>query len=148
MRHVSAVVIGGGCAGLACASTLKKNGIEDVVLLEKDDEAGGILNQCIHNGFGLTTFKEQLSGPAFAERFADEARALNVEIKTGAMVVSITEDKKVSYESQKEGYVTLQADAIILAVGCYERNRGAVHIDGMRCAGVYLLQVRHRDISI
>ena len=75
MRHVSAIVIGGGCAGLACASTLKKNGIEDVVLLEKDDEAGGILNQCIHKGFGLTTFKEQLSGPAYAERLADEARA-------------------------------------------------------------------------
>ena len=148
MRHVSAVVIGGGCAGLACASTLKKNGIEDVVLLEKDDEAGGILNQCIHNGFGLTTFKEQLSGPAFAERFADEARALNVEIKTGAMVVSITEDKKVSYESQKEGYVTLQADAIILAVGCYERNRGAVQIDGMRCAGVFTAGQAQRYINI
>ena len=102
MRHVSAVVIGGGCAGLACASTLKKNGIEDVVLLEKDDEAGGILNQCIHNGFGLTTFKEQLSGPAFAERFADEARALNVEIKPGAMVVSITEDKKYHMKVKKK----------------------------------------------
>ena len=148
MRHVSVVVIGGGCAGLACASTLKKNGIDDVVLLEKDDEVGGILNQCIHNGFGLTTFKEQLSGPAFAERFADEARALNVEIKSGAMVVSITEDKKVSYESQKEGYVTLQADAIILTVGCYERNRGAVQIDGMRCAGVFTAGQAQRYINI
>lgn len=148
MKHYQAVIIGGGCAGLACAASLKKNGIEDVVLLEKDDEVGGILNQCIHNGFGLTTFKEQLAGPAFAERFANEARELGVEIKTGTMVVELNPDKTISYENPNEGYVTISADTIILSVGCYERNRGAVQIDGIRCSGVYTAGQAQRYLNI
>lgn len=148
MRHYQAVIIGAGCAGLAASIALKKNGIEDVVILEKDDEVGGILNQCIHNGFGLTTFKEQLSGPAFAQRFADEARSLNVEMKTGTMVVALNPDKTISYENAEEGYVTIQADTIILTVGCYERNRGAVQIDGSRCAGVYTAGQAQRYLNI
>jgi NADPH-dependent 2,4-dienoyl-CoA reductase/sulfur reductase-like enzyme len=107
------------------------------VILEKDDEPGGILNQCIHNGFGLTTFKEQLSGPAFAERFEDQAEQLGVEFKTGTMVTKLNPDKTVEYVNPKEGYVTISADAIILAVGCYERSRGAVEIPGERPAGIY-----------
>lgn len=148
MKHYQAVIIGGGCAGLACASSLKKNGIQDVLLLEKDDEVGGILNQCIHNGFGLTTFKEQLAGPAFAERFANEARELGVEIKTGTMVVELNADKTISYENPLEGYVTISADTIILSVGCYERNRGAVQIDGIRCSGVYTAGQAQRYLNI
>lgn len=148
MRHYQAVIIGAGCAGLAASIALKKNGIEDVVILEKDDEVGGILNQCIHNGFGLTTFKEQLSGPAFAQRFADEARSLNVEMKTGTMVVALNADKTISYENAQEGYVTIKADTIILTVGCYERNRGAVQINGSRCAGVYTAGQAQRYLNI
>lgn len=148
MRHYQAVIIGGGCAGLACAASLKKNGIEDIVLLEKDDEVGGILNQCIHNGFGLTTFKEQLAGPAFAERFAREARELGVEIKTGTMVVEMNPDKTISYENKEEGYVTISSDTVILSVGCYERNRGAVQIDGIRCSGVYTAGQAQRYLNI
>ena len=117
MKHYQAVVIGAGCAGLGAAVALKQKGIQDVVILEKDDEPGGILNQCIHNGFGLTTFKEQLSGPAFAERFEDQAEALGVEFKTGTMVTKLNPDKTVEYVNPEEGYVTISADAIILAVG-------------------------------
>jgi NADPH-dependent 2,4-dienoyl-CoA reductase/sulfur reductase-like enzyme len=148
MKHYQAVVIGAGCAGLAAAAALKKNGIEDVVILEKDEEAGGILNQCIHNGFGLTTFKEQLSGPAFAERFEDQARDLHVEIKTGTMVVKINPDKTVEYENPEEGYVKISADAILLTVGCYERNRGAIQTPGTRPAGVYTAGQAQRYLNI
>ena len=88
MRHYQVVIIGGGCAGLSAAITLKKNGIQDIVLIERDQEVGGILNQSIHNGFGLTTFQEQLSGPSFAQRFATQAKELQVEIKTNTMVMS------------------------------------------------------------
>ncbi len=148
MKHYQAVVIGAGCAGLAAAIALKKNGIDEVVILEKDEEAGGILNQCIHNGFGLTTFHEQLSGPAFAERFEDEANRCDVEIKTGTMVVKLNADKTIEYENSQEGYVKIQADAIILAVGCYERNRGAISIPGTRPAGVFTAGQAQRYLNI
>ena len=137
MRHYQAVIIGGGSAGLSAAVTLKLNGIEDIVVLEKDKEPGGILEQCIHNGFGLQTFKEQLSGPAYAERYVRQAEELNVEIKLNTMVTKLTADRTVEYTSSEEGIVTISADVIILAVGCYERSRGAINISGTRCAGVY-----------
>lgn len=137
MEKVQVVIIGGGSAGLSAAVTLKKKGIENIVVLEKDEESGGILQQCIHNGFGLQTFHEQLSGPEYAERFIDQAREFNVDIRQNTMVMHIGKDKTVEYVNPKEGYVTLQADAIILAVGCYERNRGAVEIAGERPAGIY-----------
>ena len=148
MKHYQAVVLGAGCAGLGAAVALKQKGIQDVVILEKDDEPGGILNQCIHNGFGLTTFKEQLSGPAFAERFEDQAEALGVEFKTGTMVTKLNPDKTVEYVNPEEGYVTISADAIILAVGCYERSRGAVEIPGERPAGIYTAGQAQRYLNI
>ena len=148
MRHYQVVIIGGGCAGLSAAITLKKNGIQDIVLIERDQEVGGILNQCIHNGFGLTTFQEQLSGPSFAQRFATQAKELQVEIKTNTMVMSITKDKIISYENETEGLVHISADAVILTVGCYERNRGAVQIDGTRCAGVYTAGQAQRYVNM
>lgn len=148
MRHYQAVVIGGGCAGLAAAVSLRQNGIEDIVILEKDDEAGGILNQCIHNGFGLTTFKEQMSGPSFAERFENQVKALHIPVKTGAMVVKIHPDKTIEYESGEEGYVTIKSDAIILCVGCYERNRGAIQTPGTRPAGVFTAGQAQRYLNI
>lgn len=142
------VIVGAGCAGLAAGIALRKKGIERVVILEKDDEPGGILNQCIHNGFGLTTFHEQLSGPSFAERFEKEAKECDVEIRTGAMVISIEKDRRVLYESAKDGFAVIQAGAIIMAVGCYERNRGAIAIPGTRPAGVYTAGQAQRYLNI
>ena len=132
MKKYSAVVIGGGSAGLAAGITLKENGIEDVLVIEKDDMVGGILNQCIHNGFGLHTFKEQMSGPAYAERFKVQAEETGLDIKLKTMVTHIHPDRTIEYVNPEEGYVTVEADAIILAVGCYERNRGALGIPGQR----------------
>ena len=148
MRHCQAVVIGGGCGGLAAAAKLKQGGLSDVVLIERDIELGGVLNQCIHNGFGLTTFKEQLSGPAFAERYEREAVASGVEIKLGTMVTHMSSDRTIEYVSQEEGYQRLQADIIILAVGCYERSRGALGIPGERPSGVYTAGQAQRYLNI
>ena len=148
MRHCQAVVIGGGCGGLAAAAKLKHEGLSDVVLIERDIELGGVLNQCIHNGFGLTTFKEQLSGPAFAERYEREAVDIGVEIKLGTMVTHMSSDRVIEYVSQEEGYQMLQADIIILAVGCYERSRGALGIPGERPAGVYTAGQAQRYLNI
>ena len=148
MRHCQAVVIGGGCGGLAAAAKLKQEGLADVVLIERDVELGGVLNQCIHNGFGLTTFKEQLSGPAFAERYEREAIASGVEIKLGAMVTHMSKDRVIEYASQEEGYQKLQSDIIILAVGCYERSRGALGIPGERPTGVYTAGQAQRYLNI
>lgn len=136
-KYYDAVVIGAGCAGLAAAVALKKNGIKDVVVLEKDEEIGGILNQCIHNGFGLTSFHTQMSGPAFAQRYYEQAVSQGVIFHTGVMVTGIFPDKTVVCSSMQEGVVTLQAGVIILAVGCYERTSGAIAIPGERPAGVY-----------
>ena len=148
MRHCQAVVIGGGCGGLAAAAKLKHEGLSDVVLIERDIELGGVLNQCIHNGFGLTTFKEQLSGPAFAERYEREAVDIGVEIKMGTMVTHMSSDRVIEYVSKEEGYQKLKADIIILAVGCYERSRGALGIPGERPAGVYTAGQAQRYLNI
>ena len=148
MRHCQAVVIGGGCGGLAAAAKLKHEGLSDVVLIERDIELGGVLNQCIHNGFGLTTFKEQLSGPAFAERYEREAIASGVEIKLGTMVTHMSSDRVIEYVSKEEGYQKLKADIIVLAVGCYERSRGALGIPGERPAGVYTAGQAQRYLNI
>ena len=148
MRHCQAVVIGGGCGGLAAAAKLKHEGLSDVVLIERDIELGGVLNQCIHNGFGLTTFKEQLSGPAFAERYEREAVDIGVEIKLGTMVTHMSGDRVIEYVSKEEGYQKLKAEIIILAVGCYERSRGALGIPGERPAGVYTAGQAQRYLNI
>lgn len=148
MRHCQAVVIGGGCGGLAAAAKLKHEGLSDVVLIERDIELGGVLNQCIHNGFGLTTFKEQLSGPAFAERYEREAVSSGVEIKLGTMVTHMSSDRVIDYVSKEEGYQKLQSDIIILAVGCYERSRGALGIPGERPSGVYTAGQAQRYLNI
>ena len=135
-KYYDAVVIGAGCAGLAAAAALRKNGVADVLILEKDEETGGILNQCIHNGFGLTTFAQQMSGPSFAERFHDQAVEAGAMFHTGVMVTQIHSDRTIVCCSKEEGVVKLQAGVIILAVGCYERNSGAIAIPGDRPAGV------------
>lgn len=148
MRHCQAVVIGGGCGGLAAAAKLKQEGLKNVVLIEKDAELGGVLNQCIHNGFGLTTFKEQLSGPSFAERYEDQVVEAGVEVKLNTMVTHMSRDKVIEYVNQEEGYQKLQADIIILSVGCYERSRGALAISGERPTGVYTAGQAQRYLNI
>lgn len=148
MRHCQAVVIGGGCGGLAAAAKLKQEGLKDVVLIEKDAELGGVLNQCIHNGFGLTTFKEQLSGPSFAERYEEQVVEAGVEVKLNTMVTHMSSDRIIEYVNQEEGYQKLQADIIILSVGCYERSRGALAISGERPTGVYTAGQAQRYLNI
>ena len=148
MRKYQAIVIGGGSAGLAAAIALKKNGIDDVLVLEKDREPGGILQQCIHNGFGLQTFGEQLSGPAYAERYIRQAEELGIEIRLNTMVTHLYGDRTLEYTNSTEGTVSCGADAVILAVGCYERSRGAVQIPGTRPAGIYTAGQAQRYLNI
>ena len=148
MKKYQAVIIGGGSAGLSAAVTLKNQGIENILVIEKDGEPGGILQQCIHNGFGLQTFKEQLSGPSYAERYIEQAEDLHVDILCNTMVIKLNPDKTIEYVNAEEGYVTIQADAVILAVGCYERSRGAVEIPGERPAGIYTAGQAQRYLNI
>ncbi len=130
------VIIGGGSAGMAAAISAYDAGIRDILILERGNMLGGILNQCIHNGFGLQYFKEELTGPEFLTRFANEVKARGIEYKLGANVLSISKEKVVSYVCQEDGAVDVEAKAIIMAAGCYERSSGAIGIPGERPAGV------------
>ncbi|MDD2430206.1 MAG: FAD-dependent oxidoreductase [Firmicutes bacterium] len=131
------VIIGGGPAGLAAACAAKDSGVCDLVVLERHSELGGILNQCIHNGFGLHYFKEELTGPEYAERFIDEVREKEIPYLTDCMVISLSNDKKITIASQEHGLVEIEAKAVILAMGCRERTRAAITIPGTRPSGVY-----------
>lgn len=135
MRY-NVVVIGGGPAGLGAALEAKRNGAGDVLIIERDRELGGILNQCIHNGFGLHVFKEELTGPEYAGKFINMVKEENIDYMLNTMVLNINEDKTIEALGE-EGLINIESDAIILAMGCRERTRGAIDIPGYRPAGVY-----------
>ena len=144
------VVIGGGPAGLGAAVEAKKNGAEKVLIVERDRELGGILNQCIHNGFGLHEFKEELTGPEYAGRFIEMARENNIGYILNTMVLSIAEDDvdKVITTIGEQGLQEIKADAVVLAMGCRERTRGAIDIPGYRPAGVYNAGAAQRYLNM
>lgn len=148
MQEYDLVVIGGGPAGLAAAIEARKNGVRDIIILERDIELGGILQQCIHNGFGLHIFKEELTGPEYAQRFINELAEMGIEYKTDTMVINISEIKTVNAISRQEGLITIAAGAIILAMGCRERTRGAIRIPGARPAGIFTAGTAQRFINI
>ena len=142
------IVIGGGPAGLAAAYAAWNKGLKNIVILERDKELGGILNQCIHNGFGLHYFKEQLTGPEYASRFAEMVADTGVEVFLDTMVLQVTPEKQVHAVSKKEGYRVLEAKSIVLAMGCRERTRGAISIPGTRPAGVLTAGAAQRYVNI
>lgn len=142
------VIVGGGPGGLAAAVEARKNGIESILIIERDKELGGILQQCIHNGFGLHEFKEELTGPEYAQRFMDQVFAEKIEYKLNTMVLDITEDKIIHAINKEDGYMTIEAKAIILCMGCRERTRGAIAIPGDRPAGIFTAGATQRFINM
>ena len=148
MKTVDLVVIGSGAAGMAAAIEAKKNGVNDILILEKDERLGGILNQCIHNGFGLTEFKEELTGPEYLQRFVDVVKEMGIPYKLNSQVIDLSKDKVVTYSNKEDGLVKLQAKAIVMATGCYERNAGAIMLPGDRCSGVITAGTAQRYLNI
>jgi len=142
------VVLGGGPAGLAAAVEAKKNGIENILVIERDKELGGILQQCIHNGFGLHEFKEELTGPEYAQRFINQIGEQGIDYKLDTMVLDVSEDKKIQAINSVDGYMEIEAEAIVLAMGCRERTRGAIAIPGDRPAGIFTAGTAQRFVNM
>ena len=148
MKEYDLVIIGGGSAGMASAIEAYKNGVKSILILEREDSLGGILLQCIHTGFGLQEFKEQLSGPEYAERFKNQVNELGIEYKLSTLVLNVTRDKTVFFANSVDGYSCVKAKAIILAAGCSERNRGQISIPGDRPSGVMTAGIAQRYLNI
>jgi NADPH-dependent 2,4-dienoyl-CoA reductase/sulfur reductase-like enzyme len=142
------VIIGGGPAGMAAAVAAYDAGIRDILVLERDKSLGGILNQCIHNGFGLHRFKEELTGPEYAYRYEIEVRKRNIEFKLNTMVIDVSDKKIVSAMNSEDGAFQIQAESIILAMGCRERPKGALNIAGMRPSGIFTAGTAQKFVNI
>lgn len=148
MQNVRLVIVGGGPAGLAAAVAAYDAGERDILVLEREPQLGGILNQCIHNGFGLHTFKEELTGPEYADRYVQQLLERKIKYKLNTTVLDVSPEKVVTYVSAEDGLVSVAAQAIILACGCRERPRGAINIAGMRGAGVYSAGTAQKLVNI
>ena len=149
MKTYDIAIIGGGSAGLASAVAAYDRGIRSIIVIEKEKFLGGILLQCIHNGFGLHTFKEELTGPQYASRWEEEIRKRKeIEIHLESTVVTITKDKEIHYSSTKEGYVVIKANTIISATGCLERSAGAIGTPGDRPSGIFQAGLAQKYLNI
>ena len=148
VKRTDVLVIGAGPAGLAAAIAAREDGVQNLLVLEREPEPGGILRQCIHNGFGLHRFKEELTGPEYAQRDIDRAEALGIPIQCGTTVLSLRPDRTVTCVSREHGLETYQAGAVVLAMGCRERSRGALNIPGYRPAGIYSAGTAQRLMNI
>lgn len=146
--NVDILIVGAGPAGLAAAIAAKEAGVDSLIVLEREDNAGGILRQCIHNGFGLHRFKEELTGPEYAQRDIDKAAEMGIDVRTGVTVLSVDGDKTVTAISRQWGLQVFKAKAVVLAMGCRERPRGALAIPGTRCAGIYSAGTAQKFVNL
>lgn len=147
-KYVDVLVVGAGPAGMAAAIAAREVGVKNLLVIEREQRMGGILCQCIHNGFGLHRFKEELTGPEYAQRDIEKVNELGIEVRTGTTVLSIDENHLVTTVSRDKGICLFKAGAIVLAMGCRERPRGALAIPGTRCAGIYSAGTAQKFVNL